>query len=150
MATIYVGGFSQVEMKERCDRFEDAIMATKCAMIGGVLPGGGLALCKLSMDNDFAPENLEDKLVKILKTPYRKIFSRELEAQAKVVEVGVKDGKSYQIVRYQPLPFWNEIASKDFFKEGIIDPFLVVKATLENAISVASTILTTKCIILNV
>lgn len=160
MATIYVGGFSQVEMKERCDRFEDAIMATKCAMDGGVLPGGGLALAKASFreepdvdldDKYFDIENMyEDsdssKFLAVLKTPYRKIFKEEPINQTKITSVssnGTTEG-------FITLDFWHQYAHIDFYKEGIIDPYLVVKATIENAISVASTILTTNCTILNV
>ena len=109
MATIYVGGYSQVEMKERLDRYEDAIMATQCALDGGVLPGGGTALNEVS-------GNL---LKNILKIPLQ------------ILNTKIK-------------------TSKDAFENNVIEPYLVVKTTLENAISVASTILTTNCVILNI
>ena len=109
MATIYVGGYSQVEMKERYDRFEDAIMATQCALDGGILPGGGTAL------NEIQSTLLND----VLKVPINKLCT-------------------------------NIKTSEEAYKNNVIEPYLVVKATLENAISVASTILTTNCAILNV
>ena len=109
MSTIYVGGYSQVEMKERYDRFEDAIMATQCALDGGILPGGGTAL------NEIQSTLLND----VLKVPINKLCT-------------------------------NIKTSEDAYKNNVIEPYLVVKATLENAISVASTILTTNCAILNV
>ena len=137
MATIYVGGFSKVEMKERCDRFEDAIMATKCAMIGGVLPGGGLALAKVI--GEFP---LEIKTEEVLKIPYKKIWSHEFSSTYNTNIVTLDQNRK--------VSFWQDSNGEDFYINGIIDPFLVVKATLENAISVASTILTTKCTILNV
>lgn len=109
MATIFVGGYSQVEMKERYDRFEDAIRATQCALEGGILPGGGTTLA--SIDNEVFGE--------ILKTPINKLNT-------------------------------NIKTKEDAFKNNVIEPFLVVKATLENAVAVATTILTTNCTILNV
>lgn len=109
MATIYVGGYSQVEMKERLDRYEDAIMATQCALDGGVLPGGGTALNEVN-------GNL---LKNVLKIPLQ------------ILNTKIK-------------------TSKDAFENNVIEPYLVVKTTLENAISVASTILTTNCVILNI
>ena len=129
MATIYVGGFSKVEMKERCDRFEDAIMATKCAMDGGVLPGGGLALYTVPLK--IINVEYDAKFKHVLKTPHNKIFSKELKPKLS------NNGTS-------------ELTKENFYDLGIIDPYLVVKATIENAISVASTILTTNCTILNV
>lgn len=125
MATIYVGGYSKLEMKERCDRFEDAIMATKCAMIGGILPGGGLSLA-----NVMQRIPLEIKLENVLKTPYQKIWNCQFTPNN--------------------IDLWINSAEQDFYNLGIIDPFLVTKTTLENAIAVASTILTTNCTILNV
>lgn len=125
MATIYVGGYSKLEMKERCDRFEDAIMATKCAMIGGILPGGGLSLA-----NVIQRTPLEIKLENVLKTPYQKIWNCQFTPNN--------------------IDLWTNSVEQDFYNLGIIDPFLVTKTTLENAIAVASTILTTNCTILNV
>ena len=167
MATIYVGGFSKVEMKERCDRFEDAIMATKCAMDGGILPGGGLALAKAGLATcdteytrldaefnvDFGTEN-EDKIVNVLKAPFRKINKAEPENTRKQITISFNNGNPIKGEYLVPLDFW-EGNTKDcfpvnFYEKGIIDPYLVVKATIENAISVASTILTTNCAILNI
>lgn len=154
MATIYVGGFSQVEMKERCDRFEDAIMATKCAMDGGVLPGGGLALGKVAISNivledfEYCYNSIDKETRKVLATPYEKIFNKEpSDIKWNYNEEGKIDfgSSDCQVL----LDFWED-ESGDFYSLGIIDPYLVVKATIENAISVASTILTTNCTILNV
>lgn len=160
MATIYVGGFSQVEMKERCDRFEDAIMATKCAMDGGVLPGGGLALSKASFEEELninlfeSPDDI--KLKEILRTPYKKIFNSEpidrydVRKHPRCYQNGACAELIFKDNYMQKLKFWETDVDVDLYKKGIIDPYLVVKATIENAISVASTILTTNCTILNV
>ena len=159
MATIYVGGFSQVEMKERCDRFEDAIMATKCAMDGGVLPGGGLALGKSALAQEiedpeekelFGEDELAPKFYLVLKAPYKKIFNKEIINQVILKKVGADPNNKYpETLKSSKFDFW-ENEYYNFYDIGIIDPYLVVKATIENAISVASTILTTNCIILNV
>ena len=109
MATIFVGGYSQVEMKERYDRFEDAIRATQCALEGGILPGGGTSLAEVK----------SDLLDNVLKTPIIRL-NTEIKT------------------------------SKQAFANNVIEPFLVVKTTLENAVAVATTILTTNCAILNV
>lgn len=130
MATIYVGGYSKVEMKERYDRFEDAIMATQCALDGGILPGGGRALA-------VAAEHLgtESLLRPVLTAPFE-ILCNGYELQEK--DKGMWYGYNARTKK-----------EGDMYTMGIIEPFLVVKATLENAIAVASTILTTNCIILN-
>lgn len=139
MATIYVGGFSKIEMKERCDRFEDAIMATKCAMDGGVLPGGGVALSKVI--GEFP---LEMKLENVLRAPYKMITGKDPVCNTIVYGLDHTEKDCFQTFDFWSCPFGN------YYEEGIIDPYLVVKATIENAISVASTILTTNCTILNV
>lgn len=167
MATIYVGGFSHVEMKERCDRFEDAIMATKCAMDGGVLPGGGLALAKAGISAYDTPNNRIDeefgdvfqddgieKIINVLKTPFIKINKTEPKTKNTLISISFNNGSPKKEEIPVPLDFWEgntaDCFPVNFYKEGIIDPYLVVKATIENAISVASTILTTNCTILNV
>ena len=113
IATIFVGGYSKVEMKERYDRFEDAIMATQCALIGGVLPGGGTALALA------AEETPSALFAEILRTPIN-LLNTQIKTQ------------------------------EEAYARGVIEPFLVVKATIENSVAVASTILTTNCAILNV
>lgn len=116
IATIYVGGYSQVEMKERYDRVEDAVYATQAAMTDGVLPGGGKALAEVfdmrNMDIDFAD------FLDLLKAP-----QRILKTENKT--------------------------SEDMYNSGVIEPFLVVKTVLENAVSTASLVLTADVAILN-
>ena len=93
-------------------------------MIGGILPGGGLSLA-----NVIQRTPLEIKLENVLKTPYQKIWNCQFTPNN--------------------IDLWINSAEQDFYNLGIIDPFLVTKTTLENAIAVASTILTTNCTILN-
>lgn len=129
IATIKVGGFSTTEMKERFDRIEDSVRATKCALEEGVLPGGGIALLRASIKfKDFY-------LSKILSVP-----------------AGILTKKDRALINKQ---FWygkNVKTGKygNMYNLGVIEPFLVVKTSLENAVSVAATVLTTNCAILNV
>ena len=131
IATIMVGGYSQVEIIEKKDRVEDAIAAVKAALDGGILPGGGVSLLRSSY-------KVELKYLKtILKEPlnilkensnFNKILSRSNDWQG----INFKTG--------------NE---GDMYEMGIIDPFLVTKTALTNAVSAASLILTNGCSILN-
>ena len=110
------------------------------------LPLGRLLLHIRAFYGTFITDSDSSKFLVVLKTPYRKIFKEEPINQTKITSVssnGTTEG-------FITLDFWHQYAHIDFYKEGIIDPYLVVKATIENAISVASTILTTNCTILNV
>ena len=116
IATIYVGGYSKVEMRERYDRVEDAVGATYGALQSGVLAGGGTSLAEVFTNKKVSPEFAE--FLDVLKTPQHLLHT---------------EGKS----------------TKDMYKEGIIEPFLVTKTVLENAISTASLVLTADVAILN-
>lgn len=133
IATIYVGGYSKVEIKERKDRIEDAICATKAALDEGILPGGGFALLR-------AADNLKlDYLSQVLRTP---------------VLLLRKNSDNDILLNYDKTDFWKGQDFKnntegDLYDMGIVDPFLVTKTALENAVSTASLILTCECSILN-
>lgn len=129
MATIKVGGYSQVEMKERFDRVEDSVRATKCALEGGVLPGGGIALLRAAIKfKDFY-------ISKILSVPAAILTNKDKT----IIDKQFWYGKNIKTNKYG-----------NMYSLGVIEPFLVVKTSLENAISVAATVLTTNCSILNV
>ena len=132
IATIYVGGYSAVEIQEKKDRLEDAICAVKAAMTDGILPGGGLALYKASLQLADKLEYLND----VLKAPYNK-----LSALSEC---------DYKMNMY----FWDGVNLKtneqgNMYTMGIVDPFLVTKIALENAVSTASLLLTNGCTIIN-
>ena len=135
VAVIKVGASSEVELKEKQDRVEDAMCATKAAIKEGIVPGGGIAL--LNASTYVKPSNNNEKvLLEAIKAPYLTILKN-----AGLEEVYPK-GKGKGI---------NVVTGKDvnMIKSGIIDPLLVTKSALKNAASVATTILSTDCVINN-
>ena len=156
VAIVHVGGQSEIEMKEKKDRVEDALHATKAALEEGILPGGGVALLnaayKLEFEGaemDFASESEAqgyDILVKAISKPLQKILSNAGLNDESIDEVAsTVTGEEN---------FWYGFNLKkddyvDMFEEGIIDPAKVTRLALENAASVARTMLTTECIISN-
>ena len=136
LAVVKVGGNSDVELNEKKDRVEDAICATKAAIKEGVVAGGGIAL--VSAAKKIKPENEAEILVlKALLYPCKTIMANAgIEYQnidKKDFGVDVKNGKTVNM-----------------FKAGIIDPVLVTKSALKNAASVASTIMSTNCVMANI
>ena len=136
VAMIRVGADSKVEMKEKKDRVEDAIYATKAALQEGIVAGGGVAL----LDASFAivPENDgEVILLEAIKAPYATI----LDNAALEYKEYSKAGIGIDVVNNTKV---------DMIKEGIIDPVLVTKTALKNAVSVATTIFSADCVINNI
>jgi chaperonin GroEL len=133
---VKVGADSKVEMKEKKDRVEDAIWATKAALKEGIVPGGGVALLNASQKIS-AKAVGEEILLKAIRSPFDTILANAgLEQTAprpkKGLGVDVVTGKSV-----------------DMIKRGIIDPVLVTKSALKNAVSVVSTIISADCVISN-
>jgi len=133
---IKVGANSKVELKEKRDRVEDAIYATKAALKEGIVSGGGIAL--LNAAQEIACDNDTEKiLLNAIKAPYQTILDNA--GIIKAVEpvkgqgVDVKNGEEANMI-----------------KAGIIDPVLVTKSALKNAVSVVSTIVSADCVISNV
>ena len=136
VAIIKVGADSKVEMKEKKDRVEDAIYATKAALQEGIVAGGGVAL----LDASFAivPENDgEVILLEAIKAPYATI----LDNAALEYKEYSKAGIGIDVVNNTKV---------NMIKEGIIDPVLVTKTALKNAVSVATTIFSADCVINNI
>ena len=136
VGVIFVGADSEVELKEKKDRVEDAIYATKAAYKEGIVPGGGIAL--LNASNKIKASNKgEEILLKAIKTPYITIL-----ANAGIHSMGEPDRKNMGI---------DVITGKevDMIKAGIIDPVLVTKSALKNAVSVVTTIISADCVISN-
>ena len=136
VAVVKVGANSEIELKEKKDRVEDAICATKAAIKEGIVPGGGIAL--LNAANSIIPKSKsEEVLLEAIKAPYKTILENagilDYEApQVKGKGLNVVTGKTVSMV-----------------KSGIVDPLLVTKSALINAASVATTILSTDCVINN-
>jgi len=142
IAIVKVGANSDIELKEKSDRIEDAICATKAAIKEGIVPGGGIAL--LNAGQNIKTENDGEKvLLKAIESPFRVILDNAgiVCSEDSLPEIlGKIKGKGLNVVTGKPV---------DMIKEGIIDPLLVTKSALINAASVASTILSTDCVINN-
>jgi chaperonin GroEL len=135
VAVVKVGANSEIELKEKTDRVEDAICATKAAIKEGIIPGGGIAL--LNASTLINSKNKGEKvLLKAIKAPYETILSNA------GLELVYPDKKNRGL---------NVVTGKDvnMVRAGIIDPLLVTKSALRNAASVATTILSTDCVINN-
>ena len=131
IATIMVGGYSKVEITEKKDRVEDAIAAVKAALDGGILPGGGVSLLRASkLDLKY--------LDKVVKTPFNVLYDSTNLVNKTISTKEDWEGFNFKLGAYG-----------NMYEMGIIDPFLVTKTALTNAVSAASLILTNGCSILN-
>ena len=136
VGVICVGADSKIELKEKKDRIEDAIYATKAAYKEGIVAGGGIAL--LNASNNLKPSNKgEEILFEAIKAPYYTILDN-----AGIIEVKKPAGKNRGI----DVKSGKEV---DMIKAGIIDPVLVTKSALKNAVSVVTTIISADCVISN-
>jgi len=146
VAVIYVGAASEVEMKEKKDRFEDALHATRAAIEEGIIPGGGVAYLRAQKEIEKMKGANEDETTGIgivrraLEEPLRQIVENAgLEGSVVVqrVKEGTDDfGFNARTDEYENL-----------FQAGVIDPTKVARVALENAASIASMLLTTECVL---
>ena len=136
VAIIKVGASSEVELKEKRDRVEDAICATKAAIKEGIVPGGGIALLNAASDI-IAKSKGEEVLLEAIKAPFKTILEN---ASIDYSNLSLKNGKGLNVVTGETV---------NMVKSGIVDPLLVTKSALKNAASVATTILSTDCVINN-
>ena len=147
IAVIHVGGNTETEMREKKDRVDDALQATKAAIEEGIVPGGGLALLRAShgVDCEDNMDNNDQKIgCSIVKSALRKPFRQILE------NAGVEDSSriEFSVTSGEKLGTGYNIKTgkfDDFLKTGIIDPTKVTRCALENAASIAGTILLTEC-----
>ena len=133
---IRVGANSKVELKEKKDRTEDAIYATKAALQEGIVPGGGVAL--LNASQEIETNEAGKVLLNALSSPFRTILSN---AGLEQIAPRPKKGLGVDVVTSKEV---------NMVKSGIIDPVLVTKSALKNAVSVALTIMSADCVISNV
>ena len=146
VAVLYVGAPSEVEMKEKKDRVDDALSATRAAVAEGIVPGGGVAYIRcvesletLQGDND--DENTGIQIVKrAIEEPLRQIVANAGLEGAIIVQK-VKDGAGDFGFNARTDKYEN------FFETGVIDPAKVTRVALENAASIAGMFLTTECVI---
>ncbi len=136
VGVVKVGANSEVELKEKADRVEDAVCATRAAVKEGILPGGGIALLNASFK--ITPKNIgEEILLKSIQAPFKTIMDNASMSELPLPE---KEGYGYDVVTGKKV---------NMIKYGIVDPLLVTKSALKNAASVANTILSTDCVINN-
>ncbi len=134
VAVIYVGAASEVEMKEKKDRFDDALHATRAAVEEGIIPGGGTALIRAAQKLEgVKPENEDEKLG-------IEIIRRAVEEPLRMIVENAGDyGYNARAEKYENL-----------FQSGVIDPAKVTRVALENAASIAGMLLTTECVLCDI
>ena len=146
VAVLYVGAPSEVEMKEKKDRVDDALSATRAAVAEGIVPGGGVAYIRCvealeGLQGDNEDENTGIQIVKrAIEEPLRQIVANAGLEGAIIVQ-NVKDGKGDYGYNARTDKYEN------FFESGVIDPAKVTRVALENAASIAGMFLTTECVI---
>jgi len=149
VAVVHVGGNTETEMRERKDRVDDALQATKAAIEEGIVPGGGVALLRSSEDVICETTNDDQKLGcaimnSALRKPFRQILINAGLEDAPRIEFSTTSAENRNLG-------YNIKTGKfeDFLKAGIIDPTKVTRCALENAASIAGTILLTECTVVN-
>ncbi len=146
VAVLYVGAATEVEMKEKKDRVDDALHATRAAVEEGIVPGGGVAFIRAidalgSVDTANADEQTGVDIVRrALEEPLRQI-SHNAGVEGSIVVQRVKEGKA-------DFGYNARTETYENLKEaGVIDPTKVARVAIENAASIASMVLTTECVI---
>ena len=149
VAVIYVGAASEVEMKEKKDRFDDALHATRAAVEEGIIPGGGTAFIRAAQKlESLTPANEDEKLGidiihRAIEEPLRMIVENAgLEGSVIVNEV--KNGKGDHGYNARTEKYEN------LFQSGVIDPAKVTRVALQNAASIAGMLLTTECVMCDI
>jgi chaperonin GroEL len=158
VGVLHVGGHTEIEMKEKKDRVEDALHATRAALEEGILPGGGVALLRAQQHLETLLEEVELKfghpdqkigymlLAQCLNTPFKLILHN---AFGDKLSIALKEDN---ILKEENLWYGYNPRTEEFvdmYDAGIIDPAKVTRLALENAASVASTMLTTEAVISN-
>ena len=147
VGVIRVGGFTEVEMKERKDRVEDAQHATQAAVAEGILSGGGVGLIRCIPALQELANSAENDMrtgiqivIRALTAPLRQIAKNAGQEDSLILQKvqGMSTNEGYDALRDEFV---------DMFKSGIVDPKKVVRSALENAVSIAGMLLTTEALI---
>jgi chaperonin GroEL len=142
VAIIKIGATSEIEAREKFDRIDDALGATRSAVEEGIIPGGGITLAMVADSVDISLANRDQQLgVEILRKACQQPFRTILDnagISADVVWNNLKSGKPGFNVKTEEYV--------DMIEAGIIDPVKVTKTALENAVSIAALLLTTDCL----
>lgn len=146
VAVIYVGAASEVELKEKKDRVDDALSATRAAVEEGIIPGGGVAYIRAITDLEGMKGENEDETTGIaiikraIEEPLRQIVENA-GIEGSVIVQKVKEGKDDYGYNARTNQFEN------LYESGVIDPTKVARIAIENAASIAGMFLTTECVI---
>lgn len=146
VAVLYIGAPTEVEMKEKKDRVDDALNATRAAVEEGIVPGGGVAYIRAidafeTIDTDDADEKTGLEIVKrALEEPIRQIVANA-GGEGSVIVQKIREGKDDFGYNARTAQFEN------LYGAGVIDPTKVTRVALENAASIAGMLLTTECVI---
>jgi chaperonin GroEL len=146
VAVLYVGAATEVEMKEKKDRVDDALAATRAAVEEGIVPGGGVALIRASESLEALKGENEDETTGIaivkraIEEPLRQIVANAGGEGAVIVQK-VREGKDDFGYNARTEVF------QDLYAAGVIDPTKVTRIAIENAASIAAMLLTTECVI---
>jgi len=146
VAVIYVGAASEVELKEKKDRVDDALSATRAAVEEGIIPGGGVAYIRAIEDLEGLKGDNEDETTGIT------IIKRAIEEPLRqiVENAGIEGSVIVQKVKEGKADFGYNARTNQFenlYESGVIDPTKVARIALENAASIAGMFLTTECVI---
>ena len=153
VAVLYVGAATEVEMKEKKDRVDDALHATKAAVEEGIVPGGGVALVRTIKALEPGKGGINDNSLKGDNGVGVAIVRRALEEPLRLIveNAGLESGVILNEVRGNDAVDYGFNARNEtyenFFESGIIDPTKVTRSALENAASIAGLLLTTECVV---
>jgi chaperonin GroEL len=156
VAVINIGGATETEIKEKKDRIDDALQATKAALEEGLLPGGGIALLeareKITLNKEDGEDfNLGKKIIyNACGAPFLKILANAGIENTNDIIFNLRTSREQNPEKGRTFGYnikTEEVT--DMFEAGIIDPMKVVRTALENAVSVAGTVLLTECVIYN-
>jgi len=150
VAILRIGAESEIELKEKKDRVEDALAATRAAVDEGIIPGGGIALRKASnrclIECDNSEQDMgRDIVLAAIKAPFEAILNNAGQSSTRVWNE-IENSSGIDNIGYDVRN--EEIV--DMFAAGIIDPTRVTRTALEKAASVAGTMLTTECVLTNI
>ena len=157
VAIIRIGAESEIEMKEKKDRVEDALHATRAAINEGIVPGGGIALAKASSDIEIPSEEFENQeqlagsnlILRACRAPFRSIMENA-GLNSEVIWNNIYDSRPGNEPESNSNNYGYDARNEtygDMFEAGIIDPLKVTRVALEKAASVAGTMLITECIV---
>jgi len=149
VAVLYVGAATEVEMKEKKDRVDDALHATRAAVEEGIVPGGGTAYIRIASKlGELEGENVDETtgikiVLRAIEEPLRQIVANA-GGEGAVVVNAVREGEGDFGYNARTEVFEN------LFEAGVIDPTKVTRVALENAVSISGMVLTTECVITDI